>query len=280
MKKNVLVYITLIASAACLIAACSKAPANPSPEAEEHEDAVTAVITEDAEPADAVLSDTDPGMNREEPPAEDQEEIGTDAPAEEETKPGSKYIQASPDENSDDTQQEQKKDIPDIVWLGDSLTQGSLGDDNHNQNNPQAPWRVLGEISGLNVAGAGFYGYTTHDIFWAYGEYNGIKDPDITYIYWVGSNDFYQSPDNIGSVIEEIDNFNRNVGITDFLVLGTTNRHDMDPNAYIPINKTFEETYGDKYLDIMPYVEYGPDGIHLTESSYAAIARAVYDKLK
>ena len=70
-------------------------------------------------------------------------------------------------------------DKPQIVWIGDSLTQGSLGDDNHNMDNPQAPWRVLGEISGWDVSGAGFSGYKTHAIFWAYGEYNGMKDPDI-----------------------------------------------------------------------------------------------------
>ncbi|MCR4806820.1 MAG: hypothetical protein K5857_04015 [Lachnospiraceae bacterium] len=155
-----------------------------------------------------------------------------------------------------------------------------MGDDNHNEDNPQAPWRILGEISGWNVAGVGFFGYKTHDIFWAYGEYNGIKDPGITYVYWVGSNDFYESTDNVDRVIEEIDHFNESIGVTDYLVLGTTNRGDMDPNAYIPINRQLSDTYGDRYLDIMPYVEYGSDGIHLTERSYAAVAQAVYEKLK
>lgn len=167
----------------------------------------------------------------------------------------------------------------DVIWLGDSLTQGSLGDDNHNKDNPQAPWRVLGEISGRNVTGVGFYGYTAHDIFWAYGEYDGIKDPDITYVYWVGSNDFHDSPDNIKYVIEETDRFNANAGITKYLMLGTTNRGDMDPNAYIGINKGLEDHYGDRYLDIMPYVEFGPDSVHLTEASYRSIAEAVYNKL-
>lgn len=168
----------------------------------------------------------------------------------------------------------------DVIWIGDSLTQGSLGDDNHNKNNPQAPWRVLGEISGKNVTGVGFYGYKTHDIFWAYGEYDGIKDPNITYVYWVGSNDFHDSPDNIKYVIEETDRFNSNAGITKYIMLGTTNRGDMDPNAYISINKGLEDYYGDRYLDIMPYVEFGPDGVHLTEASYRKIAGAVYDKLR
>ena len=63
-------------------------------------------------------------------------------------------------------------------------------------------------------------------------------------------------------------------------MLGTTNRSDMDPNAYIGINKGLEDYYGDRYLDIMPYVEFGPDGVHLTEASYRKIAGAVYDKLR
>jgi hypothetical protein len=191
--------------------------------------------------------------------------------------------EAQPEDETQTEPEERAEDegpSVDIVWLGDSLTQGSLGDDNRNENNPQAPWRVLGEISGLDVAGCGFYGHKTHDIFWLYGEYNGVKDPRITYVYWVGSNDFFDSPDNIGTVIEEIDRFNENVGITKYLVLGTTNRGDMDPNAYIGINEVFEKTYGDKYLDIMPYVEFGPDKVHLTEASYRKVAEAVWEKLK
>ena len=207
---------------------------------------------------------------------EDAEPVEDDDKADETSMPEDEN-ENTDSENEDVT--EGSNDKPEIIWIGDSLTQGSLGDDNHNENNPQAPWRVLGEISGRKVAGVGFYGYVTSDIFWAYGEYNGIKDPDIIYVYWVGSNDFYRSPDNVKNVIEETDRFNENAGITKFLMLGTTDRHDMDPKAYIPINKTLEEYYGDKYLDIIPYVEYGPDGVHLTEESYAAVAAAVNDKL-
>ena len=189
-------------------------------------------------------------------------------------------------DNADDTgsdgSSENAGDTPpfDIIWLGDSLTQGSLGEDNKNENNPHAPWRVLGEISGLNVTGCGFYGHRACEIFWLYDKYNGVRDPRITYVYWVGSNDFFDSPDNIKNVIEEIDRFNENTGITKYLVLGTTNRGDMDPNAYIGINKVFEETYGDRYLDIMPFVEFGSDGVHLTEASYRKVAEAVWEKLR
>ncbi|MCR5421683.1 MAG: hypothetical protein K6E98_11805 [Lachnospiraceae bacterium] len=170
-------------------------------------------------------------------------------------------------------------DFPPIIWIGDSLTQGSLGDDNGNENNPQAPWRVLKEISGWNVKGYGYYGYNTHDILWAYGEYGGIKNPEYIYIFWVGSNDFYESPANISKVIEEIDKFIANVKIDKYLVLGTTNRGDMAPDAYKSINSEFDNKYGNNYLDIMPYIKYGPDNIHLTEESYKEVAEAVYDKL-
>lgn len=196
-----------------------------------------------------------------------------------------KTTEAAPDENiSQDPQgaddpSRGEADIPDIIWLGDSLTQGSLGDDNFNENNPQAPWRVLAEISGCRVSGYGYYGYRTHDILWKFGEEGGIKDPGIVYIFWVGSNDFHDSPDEVKYVIEETDRFNGNAGITRYLMLGTTNRGDMAPDAHIGINSQLKEHYGEKYLDIMPYVEYGPDNIHLTESSYRKIAEAVYDKL-
>lgn len=170
-------------------------------------------------------------------------------------------------------------DFSGVVWIGDSLSQGSLGDNNFNKNNPQAPWRVLGDISGWEVWGAGFYGYNTSDILWAYSEYNGIRDPGYIYVFWVGSNDFRESPDNVDSVIEQTDSFITNNSIDKYLILGTTNRGDMDPNAYIGINRRLSERYGDRYLDIMPYVKYGYDGVHLTEDSYAAIAEAVYQKL-
>lgn len=186
-----------------------------------------------------------------------------------------------PPENKDPQNQGKTgTDEPEIIWIGDSLTQGSLGDDNFNKNNPQAPWRVLGEISGRNVAGVGFFGYKTSDIFWAYTEYNGIKDPNIIYIYWVGSNDFRASVDSVPNVIQETDKFTGSVGTTRYIFLGTTNRGDMDPTAYIGINQQLEKYYGAHYLDIMPYVEFGPDGVHLTESSYRRVAEAVYDKLK
>ena len=93
------------------------------------------------------------------------------------------------------------------------------------------------------------------------------------------SNDFHDSPDNVGNVIEQTDSFIANNDIDKYLILGTTNRGDMDPNAYIGINSRLSGKYGDRYLDIIPCVKYGYDGVHLTEESYRAVAEAVYKKL-
>ena len=169
--------------------------------------------------------------------------------------------------------------FPTVIWLGDSLTQGSFGDDNHNEDNPQAPWRVLADISGWQVDGYGYYAYKTDDILWKFGEDGGEKEPTNIYVFWVGSNDFHESPDNIDNVIEQIDRFIEKGSLDKYLILGTINRGDMDPDAYIGINKTFEKRYGNNYLDIISCIEYGPDGIHLTEDSYRAVAEAVYHKL-
>ena len=171
------------------------------------------------------------------------------------------------------------KTLPQIVWLGDSLTQGSLGDNNENVNNPQAPWRVLGEKYKLDVVGYGYYAYVAHDIFWRYGEDGGIKDPGKIYVFWVGANDFTESAANLATVIDEIDRFVTAGGIDKFMVLGTTNREIISPEDLKLINNGFENHYPNQYLDIVEYVEFGPDGTHLTPASYERIADAVYDEL-
>ncbi len=167
-----------------------------------------------------------------------------------------------------------------VVWLGDSLTQGSLGDDNNNENNPQAPWRVLMDLSGYDVEGFGYFGLYAHDILWKWGDEGGVKDKDTVYIFWVGSCDFRDSADNVSKVIDEIDTFLRNGYLDRYLVLGTTDRPELGREGAIKVNDAFRERYKDKYLDILEYVEYGPDNLHLTEASYHDIAEAVYDKLK
>ncbi len=167
-----------------------------------------------------------------------------------------------------------------IVWIGDSLTQGSLGDDNHNTNNPQAPYKVFAEMTDIPVRGYGYYGYNAHDCFWKYGEDGGSKNTDNLYVLWVGSNDWVANPTDVETVIAEIDKFIDDGSLKDYLILGTTNRLELIQNdAYQTINKALEEKYQSRYLDIISCVEFSEDGVHLTEQSYADIATAVMDKL-
>ncbi len=183
-------------------------------------------------------------------------------------------------DNTDEPEENKEQEQLKVVWLGDSLTQGSLGDDNNNVDNPQAPWRVLAGLSGWDVKGYGYYAYYAHDILWKYISDGGTYDPSTVYVFWVGSCDFHDSPDNTDKVIAEIDNFLSTGNLNRYLVMGTTDRHDMDPDAHIGINRKLADRYGDKYIDIISYIEYGPDGVHLTADSYGKIASAVYDKLK
>lgn len=194
-----------------------------------------------------------------------------------------------------------------IVWLGDSLTQGSLGDDNDNFAN--APYLKLADLSGRNVEGYGFYGYNTHDIFWVYSDENHEnqrKDPNKTYIFWVGSNDWVVNGvanDNATPVMAEIDQFITSGGIKNFLVLGTTARYELrsnpadsgesaaadagtsaEQNKYELINDQLRQHYGKRYLDVNPAIPvdggYGPDNVHLTQQSYDDVAVLVNRKLK
>lgn len=283
MKKKNLSYLIILTLLICSMTACGKSVGSSVSPSE------TAETIDTAQKADSNEEITENSDKENDMAAEKEPEETTDTEETADTKEADETSPADDQNGQDNTDSDNAKaeeqpqtdpNKPVIVWIGDSLTQGSLGEDNRNENNPQAPWKVLRDICGLNVAGVGFYGFTAHDIFWAYSEYHGIKDPDIIYIYWVGSNDFFQSPDNVAQVIEETDRFNESVGITRFLMLGTTDRQDMHPETCPKVNRVLEDTYGDKYLDILPYVEYGPDGVHLTEKSYADVARAVYDKLK
>ena len=173
-----------------------------------------------------------------------------------------------------------------IVWLGDSLTQGSLGDNNDNLEN--APYEKLREMVDVPVEGYGMYAYNTHDIFWVYideGHFNQKVDPDKTYIFWVGSCD-WAPDDSVNSdtapVIAEIDNFIARGPLTNYIVLGTTSRWRLG-DLYIPINKDLAAHYGSHYMDVIDIINkygYSPDNTHLSQESYDAIAEAVYNKLK
>ena len=182
-----------------------------------------------------------------------------------------------------------------IVWLGDSLTQGSLGHDKDNIGN--APYVKLAKLSGRVIEGYGYYGYKTHDIFWVYVDEeheNQKKDSNKTYVFWVGSNDWVvdgKTNDNADSVIGEIDSFVSGGNITKYIVLGTTARYELrkdykennGTDLYQSINDKLKEHYGDKYLDVNTVISiedgYGPDNIHLTQESYDAVAELVNKKI-
>lgn len=274
-RTHIMAAICILIPAAMLMTSCGSNTASP--------DSPAAAVTEKPaadepaadEPVIVVNSDEE-----QDTVAPDNEQENDTSEENNDTSPDNAEENQPPAASNAETVYKGEKDHVDVVWLGDSLTQGSLGWDNNNKDNPQAPWRVLADISGWNVTGAGYFGYKTDDIFWSYTEFGGVKDPSSIYVFWVGSNDFAQSVDNIVPVMDSIDHFMEIDGLKKYLVLGTTNRGDMDPNAYKGINEQFEKRYGDNYLDIMPYVEYGPDNIHLTENSSGAVAEAVYNKLK
>ena len=173
-----------------------------------------------------------------------------------------------------------------IVWLGDSLTQGSLGHKNDNLAN--APYEKLKEFTDVPVEGYGFYGYNTHDILWVYTDEDHLNqkiDPDKTYIFWVGSNDWVVEGvpnSDTGPVIGDVDRFIEDGGIKNYIMMGTTSRHALG-DLYIPINSDLEKHYGEHYMDVMDMISrygYCEDNTHLSQESYDAIAEAVYEKLK
>ena len=208
-------------------------------------------------------------------------------------------VNAAEEKVADDTEEGpddfEKPEVPDtsnpktkaIVWLGESLTQGSLGD--NNDNLPGAPYETLKKLVKVPVEGYGLYGTNTHDIFWAYRDedhYNQKVDPDKTYIFWVGSCDWCpeEGPNaNTAPVIAEIDNFiAQNGGVKNYIVIGTTSRHRLG-DLYIPINKDLAAHYGVHYMDCIDIINkygYSPDRTHLSQATYDAVANAVYQKLK
>ncbi len=174
-----------------------------------------------------------------------------------------------------------------IVWLGDSLTQGSLGDDNDNL--AHAPYVKLQSLVKNKVEGYGMYGYKTHDIFWVYrdeGHLNQRVDPNKIYIFWVGSCDW--CPDdgentNTAPVIAEIDNFLAAGPVKDYIVIGTTQRWRLGVERARIINANLQAKYGSHYMDVVDIIAangFSPDNTHLSQASYDAIASAVYNKLK
>lgn len=179
--------------------------------------------------------------------------------------------------------------LPSIVWLGDSLTQGGLGEENGNIAN--APYNKLKQLMQADgettpVEGYGYWGYNTKEIFAAYQSKNKVS-PGKTYILWVGSVDWVDPKPNTNTapVIRQIDAFlARNGGVKDYIIIGTTSRWKLrEGELYRAINNDLEKHYGDHYLDVIDLIEangYSPDKTHLSQESYDAIAEKVYEKLE
>ncbi|MCR4739270.1 MAG: SGNH/GDSL hydrolase family protein [Lachnospiraceae bacterium] len=204
------------------------------------------------------------------------------------------YEDAAPEQ----TETAEDQDTPDnsgvtIVWLGDSLTQGSLGHMDDNLDN--APYVKLAELSGATVEGYGYYGFTTHDILWSYTapQHAGQeKDPSKIYVLWCGSNDWTPGGEpntETAGVISEMDSFLAGGNIDKYLILGTTARHelrgsDTEPERYKIINEDLKAHYGDRFLEVNGVIStetgYVADETHLTQESYDAVAEIVYEKLK
>ena len=280
MKKIILTLVISIFM--CLFfAACSASEPEPSSDAareNQTSDSPSGNTTQIEVIDDTYITDQLP----EDVPAEMPDEIPDKLPDDTEQFPG-------PEDNSVNAQEQskEKKNAKAIVWLGDSLTQGSLG--GNNDNLPNAPYEKLKHLVNVPVEGYGIYGACTHDIFWLYldeGHYNQEPDPDKVYVFWVGSNDWVADgvPNtDTSKVIGEIDTFiKRESGVKNYIVIGTTSRYELG-DMYIPINKELSAHYGNHYMDVIDIINkygYSSDNIHLSQESYDAIAAAVYDKLK
>lgn len=189
------------------------------------------------------------------------------------------------DSSSDDIIME-----PIIVWLGDSLTQGSLGDIDDNLAN--APTVTLAAIMGCEVEGYGFYGNTTHDVLWRYQDEtqeNQTIDPKKTYVFWLGANDWVGESVNTDTenVISQLDHFIEYGNISRYIVIGTIARKELrtmrDGRQLCEIiDDDLQRHYGDRFLEVKDVIGsdgYGPDDIHLRQESYDNVAIALRDKL-
>ncbi len=284
MKKNLILIIGILSMS--LLAACDSkedAPVSsePAPVMEENT-VVETSFKPDAADDIKVISDIDENASDGEDFSEAEEENKEPVADEAATEAAEK--DAKPDEGKEE---EKKSDAQPIVWLGDSLTQGSLGEDEDNLAN--APYVRLAKKVSVPVEGYGLFGFNTNDIFRAYTspkELGQTIDPNKTYILWVGSNDWVAFGDpnaDTGHVMERIDQFlAEKGGIKQYIVMGTTSRYRLG-DLYIPINQDLAAHYGVHYMDVIDIINqygYSPDNTHLSQASYDAIADAVYAKLK
>lgn len=250
-------------------------PAAPAPDIEVVD--ITAQVPE----SEPVVSEPELPEAPEETPAEEDVAPESD---EEEKKDSTEESAAAESETKEEEKESSNSNAAPIIWLGDSLTQGSLGNDNDNL--PNAPYEKLKKMVSVPVEGYGFYGYKTNEIFWVYRSQLGNDiDPKKTYIFWVGSNDWVRSfgtNTDTAPIIEKIDVFLTAEGqVNNYIVIGTTARYELG-DSYKIINQALAARYGSHYLDVIDVIgnEYGPDKIHLTQKGYDAVANAVYKKLK
>lgn len=191
----------------------------------------------------------------------------------------------------DDEIKSDEIDNPTIVWLGDSLTQGSLGDEYDNLIG--APCVILMNKYGLAVEGYGFYGNNTNDVLWRYKDEtqeNQTVDNNKVYIFWLGSNDWVVGGEpntDAQSVIAKLDEFINNGKLDKYIIMGTTARYELRVEEdgklmYEIINDELENHYKEHYMDVIDIIGedgYGPDNIHLTAPTYEKVAEMVYNRL-
>ena len=293
MKKS-LTMIGMALAITVMIAGCGKSKESAVPKATPTPEPMGVI-----EESDSKIDDDEPKLPEEKPEAEAIQEVSEESgEMKEDTADATKTEDTTGDSNAAaegstaDSDQEKETETANpnaqpIVWLGDSLTQGSLGD--NNDNLPGAPYETLKKLVNVPVEGYGLYGYNTHDIFWVYmdsTQYNQTIDPKKTYIFWVGSNDWVVegvTNSDTAPVIAEIDRFLSLEGpVKNYIVIGTTARYELG-DMYKKINSDLSAKFGSHYLDVIDVIGkdgYGPDRIHLTQGGYDAVARAVYEKLK
>ena len=271
MKKIRMILLILSVTGMILSGCASAAPATvPDAGAASGDTKETAAVTV----ADAGEASASEDTNETSAPEEAATENAVDSDTEEISQPKTPDTSAS------------VKGQP-IVWLGDSLTQGSLGD--KNDNLPGAPYEKLKTLVNVPVEGYGYYGWNTHDVLWYYTASEGLgqkADPNKTYIFWLGSNDWVvdgEPNSNTAPVIAEIDRFLHLEGeIKNYIVIGTTSRHRLG-DLYVPINSDLAAHYNIHYMDVIDIINkygYSEDNTHLSQASYDAIAVAVFNKLK
>ena len=144
---------------------------------------------------------------------------------------------------------EDESDVPQttaIHWLGDSLTQGSLGEDG--DNIAGAPYKRLekdlqsGGFTEVGVEGLGLYGKKIDRFLLSEAGFCGK-----------------------------------------YIVIGTTDRKTLGRDNAITINKALKSHYKNHYVDILAIIDkcgYSSDKTHLSQRSYNAIADMIYEKIR